>query len=59
MELAALVPEDRLLVAESGVRSHDDLLALRAAGISTVLVGETLMRAQDVEEATRRLLGRA
>jgi indole-3-glycerol phosphate synthase len=57
LELAPRVPADRVVVAESGLASHDDLLRARAAGARAFLVGESLMREPDVEAATRRLLG--
>ncbi|MCG2839685.1 indole-3-glycerol phosphate synthase TrpC [Sandaracinobacter sp. RS1-74] len=54
--LAERIPEGRLIVAESGLSAHADLASLKAAGVSTFLVGEALMREADVEAATRRLL---
>jgi indole-3-glycerol phosphate synthase len=54
--LAARVSDDRLLVAESGLHRHEDLLRLAAVGARCFLVGTALMRAPDVAAATRRLL---
>lgn len=54
--LAPLAPEGTLLVAESGINSHADLLRLAKCGARTFLVGESLMRQADVEAATRVLI---
>jgi indole-3-glycerol phosphate synthase len=55
--LAPLVPDDRLLVAESGLHKHCDLERLAGAGARCFLVGEALMRQADVRAATAALLG--
>src|SRR6478752_115085 len=55
-ELARLVPADRIVVAESGIVGHPDVVRLARSGIRTFLVGESLMRHKDVETATRDLL---
>ncbi len=55
--LAPHVPDGVVVVAESGIRMPDDVRRLKECGVHGVLVGETLMRAADVEAAARTLVG--
>ncbi|AZS21403.1 MULTISPECIES: indole-3-glycerol phosphate synthase TrpC [unclassified Caulobacter] len=55
--LAAHAPKDALLVTESGVFTHQDVVRMEATGAKAMLVGESLMRHADVTAATRALIG--
>ncbi|MDF2539088.1 MAG: trpC [Herbinix sp.] len=50
IRLRALVPEEIIFVAESGIRSSLDVLRLREAGVNAVLIGETLMKSENKSE---------
>lgn len=54
--LAKLVPDDKLLVGESGLFTPEDLARMTLSNIRTFLIGESLMRQENVEMATRQLL---
>lgn len=56
-KLRALVPSDVLFVSESGVKSNEDIDALREIKADAVLIGETLMRAEDKKEMLSKLRG--
>jgi indole-3-glycerol phosphate synthase len=56
-ELLSDVPAGKTVVSESGYSTRDQLDSLERVGVDAVLIGETLMRAEDVEEACRRLTG--
>lgn len=56
-KLRALVPEDVIFVSESGVKSAEDIQNLRAVGVNAVLIGETLMRADDKKQKLDELKG--
>ncbi len=55
-ELASAVPEDVVLVSESGIRLPRDVRAMLEAGADAVLVGTALMQADDIEEKVRSLV---
>jgi indole-3-glycerol phosphate synthase len=57
IDLAEYVGPDRLLIAESGIRTHEDVLHLGRAGAQCLLVGESLLRQADVGAAVHALLG--
>ena len=55
-ELSRMVPADRVLVSESGLNTPADLADMAQYGARTFLIGESLMRQEDVENATRTIL---
>ncbi len=57
LELLPKIPVDRVVVSESGIKTHADLVRLGAAGAGAVLVGESLMRAEDIGAALDALRG--
>jgi indole-3-glycerol phosphate synthase len=56
-ELSRLVPPDRFLISESGIKTHADIERLQKVCVQGFLVGESLMREPDVTKAVRTLLG--
>ncbi len=56
VRLAASVPPGRILVGESGISRYEEVESLAAHGVDAVLVGETLLRSPDLEEAVRSLV---
>ncbi len=57
LELTGSLPAETVIVSESGLRTAEDLAAVAAAGVDAVLVGEALMRSDDIETACRALTG--
>jgi indole-3-glycerol phosphate synthase len=57
LELAPRIPPDRCLVSESGIRTRQNVLRLQEAGVRSLLVGETFMRATDIGAKLDELLG--
>ncbi len=57
LRLAKRIPSDKLIVSESGIHKRDDVLRLIEAGVHAMLIGESLIRAQDIGAKIRELLG--
>ena len=51
------IPDDRIVVSESGIKSRDDVAKLERAGVDAILVGESLMREKDIGKKVKELLG--
>lgn len=56
LRLLDMVEDTSILVSESGIRTHDDVVRLQTAGVRAILVGEHLMRQEDPGEALRMLM---
>jgi indole-3-glycerol phosphate synthase len=58
LALARLVPRDRVLVSESGIHTRADVERLASVGVKAILIGETLMRADDIGAKLAEVRGR-
>jgi indole-3-glycerol phosphate synthase len=54
-ELFKSAPKDAILISESGLKTHEDILGLKKKGFRGFLIGETLMRSENVEQELRKL----
>ena len=53
-----LIPPDRLVVSESGIKGREDIQKMKQWGVSAVLVGEALVSAPDIGVKMKELLGK-
>jgi len=58
LDLLKDIPDDRIVVSESGIKTRDDVVKLEKAGVDAVLVGEGLMREKDIGKKMKELLGK-
>jgi indole-3-glycerol phosphate synthase len=59
IDLKHLIPPEKIIITESGISTHDDVLLMQSHGINTFLIGEHLMKAPDIGEALDKLLGKS
>ncbi len=55
LQLCHLIPEEKIIVSESGIKTRADVLCLEEAGIDAILIGETLMRSHDITQKINEL----
>ena len=55
--LRTSIPTDKIVVSESGINTHEDVMKLKEAGVNAILVGESLMRSPNIGDKVRELLG--
>jgi len=58
LDLVKDIPDDRTIVSESGIKTREDVMQLQQAGVDAILVGESLMREDDVGKKVKALLGK-
>jgi len=56
-KLFPLIPKDNVVVVESGIKTHQDVLFLKILGVSAVLIGEAFMEAQDLKNKIEDIMG--
>jgi len=54
--LVRLIPKDRVIVSESGIKTYEDIMFLKSIGVNAVLIGEVLMEANDIAAKMRELI---
>ena len=59
LDMAKEIPENKVIVSESGINSHDDILELQKNGVNAFLIGEALMREKDIGKKLKELIGSA
>jgi indole-3-glycerol phosphate synthase len=57
LELIPLIPKDKVIVAESGLSTYEDIKILKDAGVHAVLIGETFMREKDISAKVKEVMG--
>ena len=55
--LRASIPTDKIVVSESGINTHEDVMKLKEVGVNAILVGESLMRSPNIGNKVKELLG--
>jgi indole-3-glycerol phosphate synthase len=55
--LLKIIPEGKITVSESGIRTREDILYLKSLGINAVLIGEVFMRSEDIGKRVQELIG--
>ena len=56
-KLFPLIPKDKVVVVESGIKTHQDVLFLKILGVSAVLIGEAFMEAEDIGKKVEEIMG--
>ena len=56
-KLFTLIPRDKIVVVESGIKNYQDVLFLKILGASSVLIGTTFMEAEDIKKKVEEVMG--
>ncbi|MCA9401680.1 MAG: indole-3-glycerol phosphate synthase TrpC [Candidatus Omnitrophica bacterium] len=56
-QLIPMIPKNKIIVAESGIKNHEDVTFLKNAGVHAVLIGETFMQAEDIKRKIYEVMG--
>ncbi len=56
-KLFPLIPKDKMVIVESGIKTYQDVLFLKILGVSAVLIGEAFMEAQDIKKKVEEIMG--